>query len=111
MQEPTTMIPLPTIEHGPNKPKRGEPCNGCGYCCAAEVCEIGLHAFGASTPAPCPALEFRDGRFWCGIVRKMDEVPEGKILRMLLGIELGCDADDFEPSSPTLICAPTEPLD
>jgi hypothetical protein len=50
------------------KPKFREPCNGCGLCCALQLCEIAEEQFvGAS--APCPALEWEDGRAWCGLVR------------------------------------------
>lgn len=50
------------------KPKFREPCNGCGLCCALELCILAEDAFpGAS--APCPALEWDDGRAWCGMVR------------------------------------------
>lgn len=50
------------------KPKFGDKCNGCGLCCASELCDLAEMAFpGAS--APCPALEWEDGRAWCGMVR------------------------------------------
>lgn len=25
-----------------DKPKEGSPCNGCGMCCIAQVCDLGL---------------------------------------------------------------------
>jgi len=28
----------------PAKPALGEPCNGCGVCCAAEPCPVGMFA-------------------------------------------------------------------
>lgn len=50
-----------------DKPKFREPCNGCGLCCATELCEVAEQLFvGAS--APCPALEWTDGRAWCGLI-------------------------------------------
>lgn len=52
----------------PQKPKFRETCNGCGLCCAAQLCDLAEMAFpGAS--APCPALEWEDGRAWCGMIR------------------------------------------
>lgn len=50
------------------KPTYGQPCNGCGFCCATELCELAEMVFVGSGP-PCPALEFEDGRTWCGMVR------------------------------------------
>lgn len=50
-----------------NKPTFGDPCNGCGYCCAMELCDVAEEYFpGASVP--CPALEYHDGVFRCGLV-------------------------------------------
>ena len=39
----------------PSKPKFKEPCNGCGLCCAMEVCHAGKLIFG-DIEGPCPAL-------------------------------------------------------
>jgi hypothetical protein len=92
-----TALPLATA---PNKPKRGEPCNGCGYCCAAEVCEVGLALCGPETPAPCPLMEFDGAAFRCGAVRLADEMSpaHGVLLRLKMGIGVGCDANDFAPT-------------
>ncbi len=82
--------------HAPEKPRFGEPCNGCGFCCASEVCKVGLAMFGDDTPAPCPAMVYSDGRFWCGIVEAADATAPGPatFLRLLLGVGLGCDSED-----------------
>jgi hypothetical protein len=51
-----------------DKPKFGDACNGCGLSCALELCDVAEREFpGAS--APCPALEWEDGRAWCGMIR------------------------------------------
>ena len=54
------------------KPKKGQPSNGCGACCIAEVCgamdEFMNQGLVPRSAAPCPALVTRDGRFWCGLV-------------------------------------------
>ena len=50
------------------KPKFGDKCNGCGLCCAAELCDLAEDAFPGAA-APCPALEWEDGRAWCGMIR------------------------------------------
>lgn len=65
------MIP----EDGPRKPRIGQDCNGCGICCVAEPCAVALeYADGAERAAnggqACPALEWDDGRSWCGMVRR-----------------------------------------
>ena len=50
------------------KPKFGAECNGCGFCCALELCEVAEQHF-VGAVAPCPALEWEEGRAWCGLVR------------------------------------------
>ncbi|MDP4026313.1 hypothetical protein Q8W71_27190 [Methylobacterium sp. NEAU 140] len=88
----------------PLKPKVGAPCNGCGLCCAAEPCGIAREFIGAGVEGPCPAMEFGEGRFWCGMVRRpghylglphawADETI-GATIAGMLGTGQGCDADD-----------------
>lgn len=50
------------------KPNFGEACNGCGTCCKAVPCPVARDVIGARE-GPCPALEFDDGRHWCGLIR------------------------------------------
>lgn len=50
------------------KPKYGQPCNGCGYCCNTEPCGLAREYLGCHTGA-CVALEVTDGRSGCGLVR------------------------------------------
>jgi hypothetical protein len=90
-----TALPI----HAPEMPGYMQPCNGCGYCCAAEVCEVGKALHGEEQSAPCPSMRFRAGRFWCDAVALADEIsPEhGFFLRLKMGIGVGCDCDD-EPS-------------
>jgi hypothetical protein len=86
----------------PEKPREGEPCNGCGFCCAAETCKVARSLLNAYE-APCPAMEFDAGRFWCGLVRdpaKYLGAPAwgNDLLRptveRVLGVGRGCDATD-----------------
>lgn len=83
------------------KPCLGSPCNGCGHCCQVELCKIGEMAF-PETPAPCPGLLYRDGRYWCDVViseqRAFDtgELTTPPILAEMLGIGRGCDAETEE---------------
>ncbi|HEX5801579.1 MAG TPA: hypothetical protein VFY24_01035 [Azospira sp.] len=55
----------------PPKPAFGAACNGCGVCCAAETCPLGLIVF-RRRRGPCPALEWHgetaDGRYRCGLL-------------------------------------------
>lgn len=79
----------------PAKPKFGSPCNGCGLCCAMELCEVAEIAFkGAS--APCPALKLvPDGsRTYCELVavEAMSDLP--KMIAEALGIGAGCSMED-----------------
>jgi hypothetical protein len=53
----------------PPKPALGQPCNGCGMCCAAERCPMAW-LFLPLRSAPCAALEW-DGEarcYRCGMV-------------------------------------------
>ncbi len=46
-----------------------EPCSQCGRCCQGEVCIIGEGMFEIPfTEAPCPALEYKDGKYWGGFI-------------------------------------------
>jgi hypothetical protein len=53
----------------PPKPSLGDPCNGCGVCCLAECCPLGIVLF-RRRQGPCPALRWDEGssRHLCGIV-------------------------------------------
>ncbi|MEE7492218.1 hypothetical protein [Methylobacterium oryzae] len=89
------------------KPREGQPCTGCGYCCAESACGLAreyVAGVGAKHDGPCPALEFEDGRFWCGLVRhagRYMDFPEdwadtmlGGLFAQVLGAGQGCDASD-----------------
>ena len=53
----------------PPKPAAGRPCNGCGVCCAAEPCPVGIVLF-RRRRGPCPALEWLGGeaRYRCRLL-------------------------------------------
>ena len=53
----------------PPKPAETAPCNGCGVCCAAEPCPIGVLVSGRRSGA-CAALAWHDGAglYRCGLV-------------------------------------------
>lgn len=101
------------------KPKFGEACNGCGYCCTTEPCMLAQEFLNCRN-GPCVALESRDGRTFCGLVRNplgylysavhplekvplLDPAPEleegfqlSTKFAAALGFGMGCDADDDE---------------
>lgn len=89
------------------KPTYGSACNGCGFCCLAEPCQIATALMG--WVGPCPALEHDGGRYWCGMVRHPSRYIAGHfpaadqttvdgfvgaMFARALGIGIGCDADD-----------------
>ena len=88
--------PFPT----PVKPKRGEPCNGCGWCCHEEICFFGKAFLGVEEPkntflrGPCPLIDYKDGRVFCGLVVAEERMKLEAVLKKGLGIGEGCDADD-----------------
>lgn len=86
----------------PRKPAEGEACNGCGLCCAVALCPLAVEFLDAAA-APCPAMEFADGRFWCGLARHPSRylgTPPftDRLLAPMIHAELtiggGCDASD-----------------
>lgn len=55
--------------NAPDKPALGQPCNGCGVCCALETCPAARLRF-LEAAGPCPALEWSAaaGRYHCGLL-------------------------------------------
>lgn len=55
----------------PAKPAEGQPCNGCGVCCALETCPAARLRF-LRIKGPCPALEWAvtDKRYVCGLLTR-----------------------------------------
>jgi hypothetical protein len=93
------MVDAPTLTPRPaliDKPAYLAPCNGCGKCCQAELCPVAEMAFGRSEPAPCPALLFDAGRFWCGMVLTEKAAGMKPMIADALGIGIGCGMEDDE---------------
>lgn len=88
------LIPIGSL---PTKPRKNEPCNGCGYCCAEVVCEIGRIAFETDV-APCPGLLVYEsqGVARCGLVELEIAGAHEPIIQRHLGIGRGCCSDDPE---------------
>jgi hypothetical protein len=68
-----------------------------------QLCALAAELLEAAA-APCPAMEFADGRFWCGLVRYPSRylgTPafSNRLIRAMaaeaLSIGEGCDATDW----------------
>lgn len=87
----------------PAKPAEGTPCNGCGLCCLAEPCPLGMWVSRRRTGA-CAALRWSaaDQRYWCGMVADPGEVTGwthpwavralSALARRWIASGAGCDA-------------------
>jgi hypothetical protein len=90
----------------PAKPATGAPCNGCGLCCAAEPCPLGM-LLSRRRRGACVALQWHeaDVRYRCGALaepqRWLPWLP-APLARALTGRWIaagqGCDAE-FEPQA------------
>lgn len=68
-----------------NKPKMGDACNSCGYCCLTEVCAVGQELTGSSC-APCKLLISEDDKHYC-------QLAKNETTKKILGIGTGCCAE------------------
>ena len=87
----------------PLKPALGAACNGCGVCCLAEPCPVGM-LVSRKRRGACDLLRWSDaqGRYVCGLLSDADEgrarsVPLWRRLwrawaRRLISAGSGCDA-------------------
>jgi len=83
----------------PDKPALGAPCNGCGICCLAEPCPVGMLVTRRRRGA-CALLRWRaeQGRYVCALLEPRPHVPWWRrpgraLLRRWLAIDRGCDSD------------------
>jgi hypothetical protein len=67
-----------------NKPKMGEPCNNCGWCCLTAVCPVGKELGGGREP-PCKLLTTEGDKHLCDLAG----CPP---LAKVIDIGGGCDA-------------------
>jgi len=96
------IVTLPN--QSPDKPAFGSPCNGCGLCCAAELCPLGRVMFRHKS-GPCPALVWRaeEKRHVCGLAtepaRHLPRLPGflapifARLARRWIAAGSGCDSD------------------
>lgn len=69
---PAAPSPFQTIHlhrDAPPKPPTGDACNGCGLCCAAEPCPLGM-LVSRRRHGACSALQWQDEppRYVCGLL-------------------------------------------
>ena len=84
----------------PAKPKFKTPCNGCGKCCALQICPVGEIAFPHAV-APCPALKITPdrSRTYCELAAFESYAIEKSLIaepliHRALGIDNGCTMED-----------------
>ena len=68
-----------------NKPKLGEECNSCGYCCLVEVCCVGQELTGKGI-GPCELLITEGEKHTC-------KLADNETTKKALGIGTGCCAE------------------
>lgn len=98
----------------PPKPAVGAPCNGCGVCCLAEPCPLGM-LVSLKREGACRALQWSEDerQYRCGMLVHPTRYvglrtfkPEGLVNRLIrryaqrmIAAGIGCDAD-IEPMTP-----------
>lgn len=104
----------------PPKPPTGAPCNGCGLCCLAEPCPVGM-LVSLRREGPCRALQWsaEDHQYRCGMLVQPSRylglpslTPQAlpnrlarRWARRMIAAGIGCDAqleaDAAPPRTPT----------
>jgi hypothetical protein len=99
------MRPVVILLHpdAPAKPAYGATCNGCGVCCAAQPCPVGMLVSRRLSGA-CKALRWEEAqaRYRCGMVTTPSEVLPGlparwapmvsRWMRRWIAAAAGCDS-------------------
>lgn len=73
------------------KPAHGSPCNRCGLCCVATLCDLGNQVF-RKTAGPCPALAFDGDQACCRLVSEAPTTRHRDAAMLLTYSGRGCDA-------------------
>jgi len=83
----------------PPKPPRGQPCNGCGVCCAWAPCPLGM-LLSRRRRGSCRALVWQGTQYRCGVLtaprQYLPWLPGGlarRLARRWIAAAQGCDAD------------------
>ena len=98
----------------PAKPPLGAPCNGCGLCCLAEPCPLGV-LLSRSRSGPCKALQWQEAerQYRCGALGQAQASRglvrlKSWIVRRWIAAGVGCDCD-LEPLASATI-SDTSPI-
>lgn len=97
----------------PAKPAEGEPCNGCGVCCASEPCPVGV-LVSRRRHGACAALTWVEDeagqRYRCGLLHEpAAHLPErlrrfaptlARIAHRYIAAGVGCDCSDRVEHAP-----------
>jgi hypothetical protein len=96
----TTVIEIHPL--APKQPRTGQPCNGCGVCCLAFPCPLGV-VLSLKRMGRCRALRWSDpqGRYLCGAMTDAaSTLPRGLkwlaprlsvLARRWIASGIGCD--------------------
>jgi Fe-S-cluster-containing hydrogenase component 2 len=79
--------------HAPAKPAPGQACNGCGVCCLAEPCPLGM-LLSLKRQGPCDMLRWdaSQRRYVCGAVAGRSGAWAA-LARRWISAGRGCDSD------------------
>ena len=78
----------------PPKPALGKPCNGCGVCCLAEPCPLGV-ILSRRTKGACVMVRWDGTRYVCGALAAKPNGAvsklKGWLVRRWIAAGVGCD--------------------
>lgn len=80
----------------PAKPAVGAVCNGCGVCCLAEPCPLGV-LLTRRLHGACAALRWEGGRYVCGALAAHPQGLRGWLVKRWIAAGQGCDCS-LEPA-------------
>jgi hypothetical protein len=91
----------------PAKPGFGAACNGCGVCCLAEPCPLGV-LLSRSRSGPCKALVWEQGlqQYRCGALGSKEAGLRARVVGRWIAAGAGCDCD-LEPAPSATIDSPS----
>jgi hypothetical protein len=104
MRKKIFLQPIELHAFAPAKPLPGEPCNGCGVCCAAEPCPVAI-LFLFQRKGRCRALIWQEenSRYICGMVAAPHRysllIPTsfsavmGRFFSSRIAAGIGCDSN------------------